>query len=98
MKRSVTIAGHRTSISLEEEFWEALREIAGEDGRSINALVGAIDERRTTNLSSAIRLFVLSRYRDGSAARGPGISSRPGSLSGRSTASGEPARQTRDPP
>tara|TARA_A100001037_G_scaffold260864_1_gene249551 strand:+ start:3715 stop:3918 length:204 start_codon:yes stop_codon:yes gene_type:complete len=64
MKRSVTIAGHRTSISLEEEFWEALCEIAHEIGVSVNALVGTIDKGRTTNLSSAIRVFVLDRYRD----------------------------------
>ena len=66
MKRSVTIAGHRTSISLEEEFWDALCDIAREDGVSINALVGAIDKQRTTNLSSAIRVFVLDRYRPSS--------------------------------
>ena len=64
MKRSVTIAGHRTGISLEEEFWEALCEIAHEIGVSVNALVGTIDKGRTTNLSSAIRVFVLDRYRD----------------------------------
>lgn len=63
MKRSVTIIGHRTSVSLEEEFWEALCDIAREDELSVNALVGAIDKGRTTNLSSAIRLFVLDRYR-----------------------------------
>jgi predicted DNA-binding ribbon-helix-helix protein len=62
MKRSVTIAGHRTSISLEEEFWDALCQFAREDELSINALVGAIDKQRTTNLSSAIRVFVLNRY------------------------------------
>lgn len=62
MKRSVTIAGHRTSISLEEEFWDALCQFAREDGLSVNALVGAIDKQRTTNLSSAIRVFVLKRY------------------------------------
>ncbi len=62
MKRSITIAGHRTSISLEEEFWKALRAIAREDGQSINALVSTIDKQRTTNLSSAIRVFVLNRY------------------------------------
>ena len=63
MKRSVTIIGHRTSVSLEEEFWEALCDIAREDELSVNVLVGAIDKGRTTNLSSAIRLFVLDRYR-----------------------------------
>ena len=72
MKRSITIAGHRTSISLEEEFWKALRAIAREDGQSINALVSTIDKQRTTNLSSAIRVFVLNRYRTPADHGGPG--------------------------
>ena len=72
MKRSITIAGHRTSISLEEEFWKALRAIAREDGQSINALVSTIDKQRTTNLSSAIRVFVLNRYRTPADDGGPG--------------------------
>jgi len=59
MKRSVLIAGHPTSVSLEPEFWEALREIATARGRSINALVEEIDANRTGNLSSAIRVHVL---------------------------------------
>jgi predicted DNA-binding ribbon-helix-helix protein len=63
MKRSVTIVGHRTSVSLEEEFWEALCDIAREDELSVNVLVSTIDKGRNTNLSSAIRLFVLDRYR-----------------------------------
>ncbi len=72
MKRSITIAGHRTSISLEEEFWKALRTIAREDGQSINALVSTIDKQRTTNLSSAIRVFVLNRYQTPADHGGPG--------------------------
>lgn len=59
VKRSVTIAGHTTSISLEEPFWKALREIAAGQGRSLAALITEIDERRGTNLSSALRLYVL---------------------------------------
>ena len=59
-KRSVTIAGHRTSISLEDEFWVELVRIAGERGESLNMLVAKIDDSRETNLSSAIRLFVLA--------------------------------------
>ncbi|MAI49774.1 MAG: aryl-sulfate sulfotransferase [Rhodospirillaceae bacterium] len=59
-KRSVTIAGHRTSISLEDEFWGELVRIAGERRTSLNGLISAIDEARTTNLSSAIRLYVLN--------------------------------------
>ncbi len=63
-KRSVTIAGHRTSVSLEEAFWEALAEIARERGLSLGALVAEIDAGRGTgNLSSALRLHVLAAFR-----------------------------------
>lgn len=65
VKRSVRIAGHPTSISLEAEFWRALGEIAAARRLSINALVAAIDAGRSGNLSSAIRLFVLDRARSG---------------------------------
>lgn len=61
VKRSVNISGHATSISLEPVFWEALRHAAETDGVSINALVTAIDEARTTNLSSAIRVWLFRR-------------------------------------
>ena len=61
VKRSVNISGHATSISLEPVFWEALRHAADTDGVSINALVTAIDEARTTNLSSAIRVWLFRR-------------------------------------
>ncbi len=64
-KRSVTIAGHRTSISLEAEFWEGLRALAAARGLSVAALVAEIDEARVGNLSSALRLAVLRFYRDG---------------------------------
>ena len=68
-KRSVVLAGHRTSISLEAEFWEALRAIAGRRSVSVNALVASIDAARDPaapgNLSSALRLFVLACYRRG---------------------------------
>ena len=64
-KRSVMIAGHRTSVSLEAEFWTALQEVAQTRGQSVQALIGAIDsERGTRNLSSAIRVFVLGAFRD----------------------------------
>jgi predicted DNA-binding ribbon-helix-helix protein len=64
VKRSVSIAGHRTSISLEEPFWEVLREIAERDKVSIQALIGRIDEERgEQNLSSAIRVFILRDLR-----------------------------------
>jgi predicted DNA-binding ribbon-helix-helix protein len=63
-KRSITIRGHRTSVSLEAEFWEALRETAAQDGRTLAALVAEIDSRRgRTPLSSAIRVHLLGRYR-----------------------------------
>ena len=58
-KRSVLIAGHPTSVSLEEEFWDALKAEAAARGVSVNALIEEIDAGRTGNLSSAIRVFVL---------------------------------------
>jgi predicted DNA-binding ribbon-helix-helix protein len=65
LKRSVSIAGHRTSISLEEPFWEGLREIAEREVRSVQSLIGRIDaERGEQNLSSAIRVFVLNDLRN----------------------------------
>ncbi|EIM27995.1 ribbon-helix-helix domain-containing protein [Microvirga lotononidis] len=64
VKRSVSIAGHRTSISLEEPFWASLREIAERDRMSVQALIGRIDaDRGDQNLSSAIRVFVLTDLR-----------------------------------
>jgi predicted DNA-binding ribbon-helix-helix protein len=66
-KRSLVIAGHRTSVSLEIEFWSALKEIAAAKRQSVAALIAAIDAgRRGENLSSAIRLFVLRHHRAGS--------------------------------
>jgi len=60
VKRSITIAGHRTSVSLEAPFWDALRDLAGQRGTSVQALVGEVDAQRgTQNLSSALRVFVL---------------------------------------
>ena len=65
VKRSVRIAGHPTSVSIEAPFWTALRVIAFARGVSLNALVASIDaDRETGNLSSAIRLAVLAHYRD----------------------------------
>ncbi|MGO8915934.1 MAG: ribbon-helix-helix domain-containing protein [Stellaceae bacterium] len=64
-KRSVVIAGHSTSLTLEEAFWDDLREIARRRGTSLNALVGAVDTERRSNLSSALRLFILDCYRRG---------------------------------
>ncbi|WP_267425080.1 ribbon-helix-helix domain-containing protein [Methylobacterium sp. GC_Met_2] len=63
-KHSVMIAGHRTSVSLEDPFWAALREVAAARGQSLQALIGAIDAGRGgQNLSSAIRVFVLEAVR-----------------------------------
>jgi predicted DNA-binding ribbon-helix-helix protein len=67
-KRSLTIARHRTSVSLEEEFWTALAGIAASNGKSVAALVGEIDKRRSefgspTSLSAAIRLYVLKHVK-----------------------------------
>ncbi len=64
-KHSLTLRGHRTSVSLEDEFWDAFREIAAQDDRAINDLAAEIDESRGDDcgLASAIRLFVLRRLR-----------------------------------
>lgn len=61
-KRSVTIAGHRTSVSLEAEFWDGLAALAAARGLSVPALIAEIDEARSGNLSSALRLAVLRHY------------------------------------
>jgi predicted DNA-binding ribbon-helix-helix protein len=65
IKRSVRIAGHATSVSLEAAFWEALCEIAARRQVSVSALLAAIDAARDGNLSSAVRLFVLTSCRRG---------------------------------
>ena len=62
-KRSVSIAGHRTSIALEPEYWAALEAMAREAGQPLAALIRDIDgARATTNLSSAVRLAILAWY------------------------------------
>lgn len=65
LKRSVTLAGHRTSISLEAEFWQALADIAAEKGRPLARIIDEVDKRegRDQNLSSALRVFVLAYFR-----------------------------------
>jgi predicted DNA-binding ribbon-helix-helix protein len=66
IKRSIVIAGHKTSVSLEDAFWKGLKDVARRRGLTLSALVGAIDSRRTNgSLSSAIRLFVLEQYQGG---------------------------------
>lgn len=64
-KRSITLSGHRTSVSLEQEFWDALNDIARAGGQPLARLIDDIDKRqeRGNNLSSALRLFVLAHYR-----------------------------------
>lgn len=64
VKRSIVIAGHKTSVSLEDAFWKGLKEIATGREVTLSDLVASIDtDRRHGNLSSAIRLFVLDHYR-----------------------------------
>ncbi|MDO6799173.1 ribbon-helix-helix domain-containing protein [Shimia thalassica] len=65
VKRSLTLRGHRTSVSLEDEFWQAFREIAAEKSTAINALAADIDAKRDmeTGLATAIRLYVLQHYK-----------------------------------
>jgi predicted DNA-binding ribbon-helix-helix protein len=64
VKRSIVIAGHKTSVSLEDAFWTGLKEIAAERHVTLSDMVAVIDQdRRHGNLSSAIRLFVLDHYR-----------------------------------
>lgn len=64
-KRSLTLHGHRTSVTLEDEFWQAFQEIARAESRPVAALAAEIDDARTTDigLASAIRLHVLRHFR-----------------------------------
>ena len=65
VKHSLTLRGHRTSVSLEAPFWDAFREIAAAEGKGINELAAEIDEARgvSAGLASAIRVHVLDHYR-----------------------------------
>ena len=65
VKHSLTLRGHRTSVSLEDEFWQAFRDIAKSKGQALNELAAEIDEARgvDTGLASAVRVFVLRHYR-----------------------------------
>lgn len=70
IKRSVVLSGVKTSVSLENEFWASLHEIAKLRGSTVSDLVQQIaKERFTPNLSSAIRLFVLNHFRSGGASK-----------------------------
>ena len=72
VKRSILLAGHKTSVSLEDEFWTTLKEIAGDRHVTLSELVSGIDKQRQhSNLSSTLRLFVLEHYRS-KAAEKPG--------------------------
>jgi predicted DNA-binding ribbon-helix-helix protein len=63
VKRSVVLAGHKTSVSLEDAFWEGLKDIATSRRITLSNLIGSIDtERQQGNLSSSLRLFVLNHY------------------------------------
>ena len=65
VKRSFTIAGHRTSISLETPFWEALKAAAAEEGIAVARLIARIDDTRgASGLSSAVRVWLLAHYRE----------------------------------
>ena len=65
IKRSIVVAGHKTSVSLEDAFWKGLKEIADDRDVTLSDLVSSIDtDRRQGNLSSAIRLFVLDHFRN----------------------------------
>ena len=72
VKRSLTLRGHRTSVSLEDAFWRAFRDIAEALDMPINALAAEIDEARDieVGLASAIRVYVLAWYRDGASPPG----------------------------
>ncbi len=76
VKRSIVIGGHKTSVSLEDAFWQGLKKIASERKMTLSDLVSAIDaNRRHGNLSSAIRLFILSQYNEIEASRANNVAS-----------------------
>lgn len=62
-KRSVTVAGHRTSVTLEAAFWDSLRDIAAAQDKSISTLIAEVDAKQPGNLSSALRVFILGYYK-----------------------------------
>jgi predicted DNA-binding ribbon-helix-helix protein len=92
VKRSIVVSGHKTSVSLEDAFWNALKEIARARNVTLSELVAAIDsERRHDNLSSTIRLFVLEFYRGQ-------LSESGGRIAGDSTAPNWEGRRDHSPP
>lgn len=65
LKRSITLAGHKTSLALEKEFWHALEEISALDKISLPALIAKVDQQRSnSNLSSALRIYALAHFRE----------------------------------
>ena len=73
VKRSIVVAGHKTSVSLEEAFWNGMKEISSERSMTLSELVGEIDSKRQQgNLSSAIRLFVLDHFKSRAAGASSG--------------------------
>jgi predicted DNA-binding ribbon-helix-helix protein len=71
MRRSILLGGRKTSVSLEWAFWSGMKEISEERGKALYELIGEIDRKRqNSNLSSAIRVFVLDHFR--TASKGPG--------------------------
>jgi predicted DNA-binding ribbon-helix-helix protein len=83
VKRSIVVGGHKTSVSLEEAFWNGMKEISKERGITLSELVGGIDtNRQQGNLSSGIRLFVLDHFKNRSAGSTGGGTTRPHSSHG----------------
>jgi predicted DNA-binding ribbon-helix-helix protein len=87
IKRSIVISGFKTSVSLEDDFWDALKEIARGQHVTLSNLVGSIDSQREQgNLSSTLRLFVLNHYR-----QNPGGAGKPAHPSWRPSGEAQPA-------
>ena len=85
IKRSIELNGHKTSVSLEDEFWLSLRQIATSTGTGLPALLQMIDSSREgANLSSAIRVYVLNHFRHLVAAGAPDCEKRPAQAPGQS--------------
>lgn len=73
LKRSISIAGHKTSLTLEPEFWEAAKTIAKEQSISLAHMIGQVDEAREgNNLSSAVRIYILRHYQNADREPTPG--------------------------
>ena len=64
VKRSVVVSGHRTSVSLENPFWDVLTQIATDQNVSLNKLITEVDRQRDSNLSSALRVYVLKKLQE----------------------------------